>query len=74
MTKVEEILPGHLEACPGFFRGRFKGFVEVMVESVHPAVITVSKIQLAPGIKVQPISGLAKDLARSMAIIRWVVE
>src|SRR3989338_6557654 len=44
--------------------------VEVMVESVHPGpVITRFEIQLAAGVKVSRISGLAKDLARSMAII-----
>lgn len=44
--------------------------VEVTVESVHPGpVITRFEIQPAPGIKVSRISNLAKDLARSMAMI-----
>jgi len=44
--------------------------VEVQVESVHPGpVVTRFEIQLAPGIKVSRISNLAKDLARSLAMI-----
>ncbi|QQE87005.1 DNA translocase FtsK [Azotobacter chroococcum] len=44
--------------------------VEVTVESVHPGpVITRFEIQPAPGVKVSRISNLAKDLARSMAMI-----
>ncbi|ACO78994.1 Cell division protein FtsK [Azotobacter vinelandii CA] len=44
--------------------------VEVIVESVHPGpVITRFEIQPAPGVKVSRISNLAKDLARSMAMI-----
>lgn len=44
--------------------------VEVQVESVHPGpVVTRFEIQLAPGIKVSRISNLAKDLARSLAML-----
>lgn len=43
--------------------------VEVNVVEVHPGpVITRFEIQPAPGIKASRISGLAKDLARSMSI------
>ena len=44
--------------------------VHVEVESVHPGpVVTRFEIQLAPGVKVSRITNLAKDLARSMAMI-----
>jgi len=44
--------------------------VEVIVESVHPGpVITRFEIQPAAGVKVSRISNLAKDLARSLAVI-----
>ena len=58
--------PESLEAMSRLLEIKLKEFgVEVMVESVHPGpVITRFEIQLAPGIKVSRISGLAKDLAR----------
>ena len=44
--------------------------VEAVVVSVLPGpVVTRFEIQPAPGVKVQKISALAKDLARSMAVI-----
>ena len=44
--------------------------VEVQVESGHPGpVVTRFEIQLAPGVKVSRITNLAKDLARSLAMI-----
>lgn len=44
--------------------------VEVQVVAVHPGpVVTRFEIQLAPGVKVSKISGLAKDLARSLSVI-----
>ena len=44
--------------------------VEVQVVAVHPGpVITRFELQLAPGVKVARISGLAKDLARALAAI-----
>ena len=43
--------------------------VEVQVVAVHPGpVITRFEMQLAPGVKVSKISGLAKDLARSLSV------
>jgi S-DNA-T family DNA segregation ATPase FtsK/SpoIIIE len=42
--------------------------VEVKVVAVHPGpVITRFELELAPGIKVSKISGLAKDIARSLS-------
>ncbi|OAI49127.1 cell division protein FtsK [Gammaproteobacteria bacterium SCGC AG-212-F23] len=42
--------------------------VEVKVEAVHPGpIITRFELQLAPGVKVSKISGLAKDIARSLS-------
>src|SRR5690348_10326255 len=44
--------------------------VEVKVVAVHPGpVITRFELDLAPGIKVSKISGLAKDIARSLSVI-----
>jgi S-DNA-T family DNA segregation ATPase FtsK/SpoIIIE len=43
--------------------------VDVQVVAVHPGpVITRFELKLAPGIKVSKISGLAKDLARSLSV------
>lgn len=44
--------------------------IEVQVVAVHPGpVITRFELQLAAGVKVSRISGLAKDLARSLSVI-----
>lgn len=44
--------------------------VEVKVVAVHPGpVITRFELELAPGIKVSKITGLAKDIARSLSAI-----
>ncbi len=44
--------------------------VEVKVVAVHPGpIITRFELELAPGIKVSKISGLAKDIARSLSAI-----
>ena len=44
--------------------------IEAEVEAVIPGpVVTRFEIQLAPGIKVMRITNLAKDLARSLAVI-----
>lgn len=44
--------------------------IEVKVVAVHPGpVITRFELQLAPGVKVSKIVGLAKDLARSLSVI-----
>ncbi len=69
--KQKQFSPESLEAMSRLLEIKLKEFgVEVQVESVHPGpVITRFEIQLAAGIKVSRISGLAKDLARSMAII-----
>ncbi len=50
---------------------RLKDFgITVQVVAVHPGpVITRFEMQLAPGVKVSRISGLAKDLARSLSVI-----
>ncbi len=43
--------------------------IEVQVVAVHPGpVITRFEMQLAPGVKVSKISGLSKDLARSLSM------
>ena len=63
--------PESLEAMSRLLEIKLKEFgVEVAVESVHPGpVITRFEIQPAPGVKVSRISNLAKDLARSLAVI-----
>jgi S-DNA-T family DNA segregation ATPase FtsK/SpoIIIE len=44
--------------------------VDVKVVAVHPGpVVTRFELELAPGIKVSKISGLAKDIARSLSAI-----
>ena len=44
--------------------------VEVKVVSVHPGpVITRFELELAPGLKVSKITGLAKDLARALSVV-----
>ncbi len=44
--------------------------IEIQVESVHPGpVITRFEILPAPGVKVNQISNLAKDLARSLSVV-----
>lgn len=44
--------------------------VEVRVVAVHPGpVITRFELELAPGIKVSKITGLAKDIARSLSTV-----
>ncbi|MNQ34857.1 DNA translocase FtsK [compost metagenome] len=69
--KQKQFSPESLEAMSRLLEIKLKEFgVEVMVESVHPGpVITRFEIQLAAGVKVSRISNLAKDLARSLAII-----
>jgi S-DNA-T family DNA segregation ATPase FtsK/SpoIIIE len=43
---------------------------QVQVVAVHPGpVITRFELELAPGLKVSKISGLAKDLARSLSVL-----
>ena len=63
--------PESLEAMSRLVEIKLKEFgVEVIVESVHPGpVITRFEIQPAAGVKVSRISNLAKDLARSLAVI-----
>ncbi len=69
--KQKKYSPESLEAMSRLLEIKLKEFgVEVIVESVHPGpVITRFEIQPAAGIKVSRISGLAKDLARSLAVI-----
>lgn len=69
--KQKSFSPESLEAMSRLLEIKLKEFgVEVMVESVHPGpVITRFEIQPAAGVKVSRISNLAKDLARSLAVI-----
>lgn len=44
--------------------------VQVKVVAVHPGpVVTRFELELAPGIKVSKIAGLAKDIARSLSLV-----
>ncbi|HSG91323.1 MAG TPA: DNA translocase FtsK 4TM domain-containing protein [Pseudomonadales bacterium] len=66
-----------LEAVSRLLELKLKDFgVDAEVVAVHPGpVVTRYEIQPAPGVKVSRISGLAKDLARSLAVISvFVVE
>lgn len=69
--KKRSYSPESLEAMSRLLEIKLKEFgVEVVVESVHPGpVITRFEIQPAAGVKVSRISNLAKDLARSLAVI-----
>ncbi|BAU74349.1 DNA translocase FtsK [Metapseudomonas furukawaii] len=69
--KQKSFSPESLEAMSRLLEIKLKEFgVEVLVESVHPGpVITRFEIQPAAGVKVSRISNLAKDLARSLAVI-----
>ena len=69
--KQKSYSPESLEAMSRLLEIKLKEFgVEVTVESVHPGpVITRFEIQPAAGVKVSRISNLAKDLARSLAVI-----
>ncbi|MDG9931189.1 MULTISPECIES: DNA translocase FtsK [Pseudomonas] len=69
--KQKSFSPESLEAMSRLLEIKLKEFgVEVVVESVHPGpVITRFEIQPGIGVKVSRISNLAKDLARSLAVI-----
>ncbi|MBG4202354.1 DNA translocase FtsK [Pseudomonas aeruginosa] len=70
-VKQKSYSPESLEAMSRLLEIKLKEFgVEVSVDSVHPGpVITRFEIQPAAGVKVSRISNLAKDLARSLAVI-----
>lgn len=63
--------PESLAAVGQLLEIKLKEFgVEVTVDSIHPGpVITRYEIQPAAGVKVSRISNLAKDLARSLAVL-----
>ncbi len=63
--------PASLEAMSRLLEIKLRDFgVDAKVESVMPGpVITRFELQPAAGVKVQKISALAKDLARSLAVI-----
>ena len=75
LDKAEKKKPSYseesLQAMSRLLEIKLKEFgVEVQVDSVHPGpVVTRFEIQLAPGVKVSRITNLAKDLARSLAMI-----
>ena len=75
LDKAEKKKPSYseesLQAMSRLLEIKLKEFgVEVEVESVHPGpVVTRFEILLAPGVKVSRITNLAKDLARSLAMI-----
>ncbi len=75
LDKAEKKKPSYseesLQSMSRLLEMKLKEFgVHVEVESVHPGpVVTRFEIQLAPGVKVSRITNLAKDLARSMAMI-----
>ncbi len=75
LDKAEKKKPSYseetLQSLSRLLEIKLKEFgVTVEVESVHPGpVVTRFEVQLAPGVKVSRITNLAKDLARSMAMI-----
>jgi len=60
----------HFDELSDLVEQRLMDFgVEVKVVAVHPGpVITRFELELAPGIKVSKISGLSKDIARSLSV------
>ncbi|MBL4584823.1 MAG: DNA translocase FtsK 4TM domain-containing protein, partial [Pseudomonadales bacterium] len=68
--QFEGFSKGSLEAMSKLLKVKLADFgVEIEVESVQPGpVVTRFEIHPAAGIKVSKISGLAKDLARSLAV------
>ena len=62
---------GSLEAMSTLLELKLKDFgIEIEVTAVNPGpVITRFEVQPAPGVKVSRISNLAKDLARSLAVV-----
>lgn len=69
-TSIKSIQTSTLESMSREVEVRLLDFgVEAQVVAVHPGpVITRFELQLAPGIKVNKISSLAKDLARSLSV------
>jgi len=69
--KHSSLTPSMLESMSRLLETKLKEFgVAVSVESFHPGpVITRFEIQPAAGVKVSRIANLAKDLARSLAVI-----
>ena len=59
-----------LERMSRLLEGKLRDFrIEAQVESVLPGpVVTRFEVRPAPGVKVSRITGLAKDLARSLAV------
>ncbi|WP_408003102.1 DNA translocase FtsK [Pseudomonas oryzae] len=70
-AKPNSFSPEALESMSRLLEIKLKEFgVEVQVVAAYPGpVITRFEIQPAPGIKVSRITNLAKDLARSLAVI-----
>ena len=70
-AKVVSYSPDALEALSRLVEIKLKDVgVEVEVVAVHPGpVVTRFEMRPAPGVKVATISGLAKDLARSLSAV-----
>ena len=68
---VNPIDPADLERVSRLVEAKLLDFnVEAQVVGVHPGpVVTRFELDLAPGVKVSKITGLAKDLARSLSAI-----
>lgn len=68
-SQISSISKDFLEAQSREVEQQLKNFgIDAKVVAVHPGpVITRYEIDLAPGIKASKITGLAKDLARSMS-------
>lgn len=70
-TQLEGISKVELEARSEMVEERLSDFgVKAQVVAVHPGpVVTRYEVELAAGTKVSKITGLAKDLARSLSVI-----
>lgn len=69
-TEVQSYSKAELQELSRLVEDVLQDFgVVVEVVAVHPGpVITRFELQLAPGVKVSRVSGLAKDLARAMSV------
>lgn len=71
VVTVKGYSASELEALSRQVEVKLKDFnVDAQVESVHPGpVVTRFELLLAPGTKVSKITGLAKDIARSLSVM-----
>jgi len=70
-SRKRDLSPAALETMSKKVELKLKDYgIDADVVAVHPGpVVTRFELQLAPGVKVSRVSGLARDLARSLATV-----